>query len=289
MPLQLPLIPVAQIFRKDRAFLLQGTFSHDKICVRQERLALEQKYRALFAETDEFNRKLVSYQGNKDALAHSWIRYKEGFAAQLVEILLNKFAMPPGATILDPFSGSGTTLLVAKSLGIDAVGIELLPLCHLAWEAKSYLSAYDLKELQDIYAQLRKLVPGKTSRRFPHISITTSAFPAEAENDLMFYTAWFERLAVGKSAQTLCKLLLVSILEEVSYTNKDGQYLRWDYRAAKVQNRNALKVAQGKAPTKKVDKGVLPAVQDALLRAFRNVLADIAKLRQRPLQASVNV
>jgi len=35
--------------------------------------------------------------------------------------------MPVPATVLDPFSGAGTTCLVAAKLGRDSVGIELNP------------------------------------------------------------------------------------------------------------------------------------------------------------------
>lgn len=41
----------------------------------------------------------------------------------IVEPLL-RYSVPPGGLVLDPFMGSGTTLLVARSLGMSAIGIE---------------------------------------------------------------------------------------------------------------------------------------------------------------------
>lgn len=266
--------------------LTTDSFSHDHVCSEQERLALESRYACLMEETDEFSRKLVSYQGNKGELVHGWIRYKEGFSAQLVAILIQKFGILPGDSILDPFAGSATTLLVAKSLGIDATGIELLPVCHLAWEAKSHVFEYNLGELRRLQALLVETEPGEASDVFPHITITQGAFRAETERDLMFYTRWGEEAAVDALTKTLFKLVLSSILEEISYTRKDGQYLRWDHRSSKVQIRNQIRLAEGKKPIKEVDKGPLPSVKSALIDALDVVIADIAKLQQMTFQAS---
>jgi len=255
-------------------------FSHDDVCPQRERLALETRYASLLEETDEFSRKTVSYQGNKGEMVHGWIRYKEGFSAELVTVLCRKFGMQPGDIILDPFAGSTTTLLVARSLGIDAFGIELLPVCHLAWEAKSHVFDYDIGELRRLRSQILETEPDGVADQFPHVPITEGAFPPQTEHDLMFFTRWCDNLPVTPLTEMLCRLALTSILEEISYTRKDGQYLRWDYRSPKTQMRNRLRLAQGKTPIQKMNKGDLSSVKEALIGALDIIVADIEKLQR---------
>ena len=266
--------------------LTRRHFSHAGVCQEEARVSLEERYSALLQVDPRFNRRIVSHQASKEEWVHGWLRYKEGFSSQLVDKLLDEFAVRPGDVVLDPFAGSATTLLVAKTRGLDAVGIEILPVCHLAWEAKSLVGEYDLRELRAVLSALQTSEPGPAARPFPHITITQSAFPERTENDLMFYTEWLSNLDISDRARTLLRLVLVSILEEVSYTRKDGQYLRWDYRSRKIQERNAIRISQGKKPFKKVDKGPLPTVREALIRALSVVLADIERLQRHPLPAS---
>jgi site-specific DNA-methyltransferase (adenine-specific) len=40
---------------------------------------------------------------------------------------LVKLVTPPGGIVLDPFSGSGTTLAAATLEGFDSIGVELNP------------------------------------------------------------------------------------------------------------------------------------------------------------------
>jgi site-specific DNA-methyltransferase (adenine-specific) len=51
---------------------------------------------------------------------------REHFAQKPVELLrdLLRTVSPPGGTVLDPFAGSGSTLVAAASLGMNAIGFE---------------------------------------------------------------------------------------------------------------------------------------------------------------------
>ena len=44
---------------------------------------------------------------------------------KLMEYLLKLITPPNGGIVLDPFCGSGSTLVAARNLGINAIGIEL--------------------------------------------------------------------------------------------------------------------------------------------------------------------
>ena len=72
-----------------------------------------------------------------DSGAHGWHRYVGRFPAQLIRAIINSFALKQNDVLLDPFCGSGTTLVEARLLGIPAIGIEISPLSAMMSRVKS--------------------------------------------------------------------------------------------------------------------------------------------------------
>ncbi|MBK8050279.1 MAG: DNA modification methylase [Anaerolineales bacterium] len=58
---------------------------------------------------------------------HRWFKYSAGFSAEWVQQTIQERCVASETTVLDPFAGSGTTLLVADSCGVSSIGIEAHP------------------------------------------------------------------------------------------------------------------------------------------------------------------
>jgi hypothetical protein len=71
--------------------------------------------------------------------------YLGKFVPQLVEALLERY-VPRGGRVLDPFAGSGTTLVQSLESGYDAVGVDVAPFNCLLMQVKT--EAHDLGRLR---------------------------------------------------------------------------------------------------------------------------------------------
>lgn len=85
---------------------------------------------------------------------HGLHEYKGKFNPQVAKALLNIFAIEPGQHVLDPFCGSGTTLVECAHLGVIGCGIDLNPLAIFLANAKLRALNTSVEKLRDIHAQL---------------------------------------------------------------------------------------------------------------------------------------
>jgi len=136
--------------------------------------------------------------------------YLGKFIPQLVELFLRRF-FAAGDTILDPFAGSGTTLVEANALGMHALGIELSPFNCLIIQAKT--RRHDLallrREVRDAFRRIEEFTrQGKGGGLLP-LFPRPGAFTADSP----YLNAWI-------APQALQQILFYrSIIPE--YRNQD--------------------------------------------------------------------
>jgi hypothetical protein len=80
---------------------------------------------------------LSVFDSNLNLPRHRWYSLKEGFSEELVRIAVDDVAKGRGCVrILDPFVGSGTSVVAAGRIDSWATGIEVNPFLRYAAAAK---------------------------------------------------------------------------------------------------------------------------------------------------------
>lgn len=150
--------------------------------------------------------------------------YPAKFIGDIPRALIDTLPLPKGTGVLDPFSGSGTTLIEAQRAGLPSVGIDLNPIaCLIARVKTSPLAEGFMDAAEEIIGRARSI----KSLRSPEIPNVDHWFKSEIQ------------LAVGSLAQTIAddlydswldqlRLTLSSILVRVSNQDSDTRYAAVD-------------------------------------------------------------
>ncbi len=262
-------------------------FSADSLCPDEARKEMEQHFAKVLEITDKFNRQSVSYQTSKKEVLHSWLKYKEGFSADLVNLLLNEMNAKEGDLVMDPFMGSGTTALVCQMKGINSIGYDIMPISAVSINAKSAALKYDLSEIQAMIAEIQGLeVPVDYNETTPSVTITRGAYPHETDHYLAFISQWRDQAKYSPEAKNLLTLCIINSLERISYTTKSGQYLGWDCRSEKVQEANKIRIANGQKPLpKKYVRAEILGAKETILGELEHVASDIAFIQKNNVES----
>lgn len=229
---------------------------------------LMQYFKSKFIVQPSLTRPLVSFQANKTRSVYRWYKFKEAFSASLVEHLYNKFGISKGI-ILDPFAGSGTALFAASTMGINTDGIELLPIGQQIISTKKILESNFTSEDIDTVQRWAKLHPweqSETKVRLPELRITRGAYPEKTKEEIEKYLGASQQ--ENNRVQAVLHFVLLCVLESISFTRKDGQYLRWDYRSGRTHGKKLF------------DKGEILSFKQAICEKIIEIIYDLSPVQQ---------
>ena len=223
----------------------------------------ERRYKDKLLLQTALSRSLVSFQANKGRAVYRWYKYKEAFSAGLVEFLLNKYRVS-GGVLLDPFAGIGTALFAAGAFGMRAEGIELLPIGQRVIATKQLIDAEITPDDVATLARWAETRPWANSTRLHPINelrITRGAYPAATIEAMGRYLGTLEQ--ENDRVQAVLLFALLCVLEAVSFTRKDGQYLRWDCRSGRRQGKKIF------------DKGEILTFEKAICGKLEDIVSDL--------------
>ncbi len=239
--------------------------------------------------------------------AHGLHEYRGKFNPQVVRAIANILQLKPGDWILDPFCGSGTTLLEAAHIGFNAIGVDFNPLGVLIAQAKIAAMQVPAAEL---YSQVEE-IKQRLSQGFCNLSYNRAFSKAELEKiggedwqsrlpDVDYLHSWFAESVLVQLAVILDEIkqapvlqaIFSDIVRQVSW--QEPADLRMRRRKEAPDNAPAIPIFL-EAVTRKVETilkarqylGEVRTIQKALLGDARHC-AEIARSHfQHPFDAAI--
>lgn len=163
---------------------------------------------------------------------HRWFRYSAGFSAQWVEDVVRSNKL---SAVLDPFAGSGTTLLAAQNTGVDSIGIEAHPFVARIAGAKLQCRT-DIGAFSERARATRARAQALSGEVDSYPELIRKCFDDDELKTLdSLRRSWLE-LEDGSPESELVWLVVVGILRKVSHAGTAP----WQYVLPRKHKRSPL-------------------------------------------------
>lgn len=161
-------------------------------------------------------------------LTHSLHPYPAKFPPQLPKKILEDYAIK-GQTVLDPFCGSGTTLIEARIFGANAIGVDVNGLSVLLSEVKATpLTEQQFSIVQAFILKIEKVISKWKSENRPQIKIKEIEgqehwFQNNVSEEITFLLNEISK-QTDNDIQNFLKIVLSSIIVRVSNQDSDTRF-----------------------------------------------------------------
>ena len=112
----------------------------------------------------------TTFKHNQQKPIHRWFSYVEGFSGDFVQKTFEDFKIKPDSVVLDPFSGSGTTLTESSLAGIQSYGYDINPFLTYVSKIKTNFSISTKKLQDDLFALDKKMKNFSNSKSIAFLS-----------------------------------------------------------------------------------------------------------------------
>ncbi len=180
-----------------------------------------------------------TFTDNMKLPIHRWFRYSAGFSADWVkkELLDLKQKVNDEVILIEPFAGSGTSNLVADSLGIESYGFEGHPFIAEIANAKKLWYLSENLVLESGKLILEKAQSDVNFYRLPiEENLLSKCFTSTNFNKLMALRNAYEELYASKEIGLIFKLIITSILRPCSHVGT----AQWQYVLPNKRKSNVL-------------------------------------------------
>lgn len=172
-------------------------------------------------------RQWLTPKGAKKTPVHRWYLFPHSFTGELVQAIVREWCLNERDRIVDPFVGSGTTLLASKELGIPSDGYDLSPLAVLASNTKT--ATFSRPRLRRVWQTLRRALLRKKAtslcRAYP--DLLHQALPEGRLEALDAIARAIQDINCSSSERDFFRLALISVVPRFSNAVANGGWLRW--------------------------------------------------------------
>lgn len=155
----------------------------------------------------------TTFVDNMKLPVHRWFRFSAGFSAEWAESLIGTLGV---TAVLDPFAGSGTTLLAAERQGVASFGVEAHSFVARVAGAKLQHVA-DVDAFVEFAKSMRRTAAEQSGEVHQYPELIRKCFEDEALRSLDSLRRAWQRQSDSSPASQLTWLALVSILRQVSH------------------------------------------------------------------------